>query len=464
MCKFENGLNHKQQTTNHKQFFRMKYAFIFITCLCCSMTKAQQILTLDDAMSAALKNNYDILMSRNDSISYALNRYYSFGAFLPQLNGLAGTTWNTNNQELKFVSRDASGKDSIVQRNGVKSSNINYSVNLSWTLFDGMKMFATREKLYELERLGALEVKTQMVNSIAAVIKNYFNIVRQKQQLKAIEEQMSIDEERVKLADKKLSVGLGSKPELLQAKVDWNAQKAAQLTQQTLIAQLRDQLNQLIGFKTGSVYDVSDSIPLNTTLQFGAFAQQFEQTNPSLLYAQKNIDIAKLAVKEQKAGLLPTVSFNSAYNFSRTNNSLAVNLFQPFFNRNKGFNYGFGLNVPILNGFNQRRLIRQAQITEHYQELNYLNLRSQVDVGLTNAFKDYELQKQLLDLENDNIALAKENVAIALERFKQGVSTYLELREAQKSLEDAYNRLIAARYNTKVAETELLRLKGDILR
>jgi outer membrane protein len=83
---------------------------------------------------------------------------------------------------------------------------------------------------------------------------------------------------------------------------------------------------------------------------------------------------------------------------------------------------------------------------------------------LSNSFKDYELQKNLLALEEDNIALAKENVMIALERFRQGVSTFLELREAQISLQDAYNRLIAARYNTKLAETELLRLKGDLVR
>jgi outer membrane protein TolC len=99
-----------------------------------------------------------------------------------------------------------------------------------------------------------------------------------------------------------------------------------------------------------------------------------------------------------------------------------------------------------------------------YQQINYEKQRSLVDVGVSNAFKDYELQKQLLALEEDNITLARENVAIALERFKQGVSTYLELREAQISLQDAYNRLIAARYNTKLAETELLRLKGDLLR
>jgi outer membrane protein TolC len=223
-------------------------------------------------------------------------------------------------------------------------------------------------------------------------------------------------------------------------------------------------LNQLICFKTGSVYDVTDSIHINTGLEFGLFATKIEDTNPSLLFARKNIDIARITLRERKADLFPTLSFNSAYNFQQSDNNTVVNLNQPFFSKNKGFNYGFGLNVPILNGFNSKRLIKQAQIDIRYQQLFYENQKSLVDAGVSSAFKDYELQKQLLQLEEDNIKLAKENVTIALERFRQGVSTNLELREAQRSLEDAYNRLIAARYNTKLAETELLRLKGDLVK
>ena len=422
------------------------------------------MLTVEDAIAAALRSNYDILMSRNDSASFALDNSYAWAAFLPQLNASAGAVWNRNNQNVTFRKRDGSGGDSSVARDAVKQSNLNYSINLNWTLFDGFRMFATREKLAEFQVLGELGVKNQVVNTVANVINNYYNIVRQKQQLRAIEEQMSINEELVKIADRKLSVGLGAKPELLQARVDLNAQKAARLQQQTLIAQLRDQLNQLIGFKTGSVYQVTDSIPINTSLQFGDFATHIEDTNPGLLYARKNIDIARITLRERRADLFPTLSFNSAYNFSQNNNSVVVNLNQPFFNRNKGFNYGFGLSVPILNGFNTRRLIKQAQIDIRYQQLYYENQRSIVDAGLSNAFKDYELEKQLLQLEEENITLAKENVNIALERFRQGVTTNLELREAQRSLEEAYNRLIAARYNTKVAETELLRLKGDLVR
>ena len=208
---------------------------------------AQQVLTVEDAIAASLRSNYDILMSRNDSASFALDNSYAWAAFIPRLNGSANAIWNKNNQDLTFRKRDGSGGDSTVTRDAVKTNNLNYGVNLNWTLFDGFKMFATRDKLAEFQVLGELGVKTQVVNTVASVINNYYNIVRQKQQLRAVEEQMSINEERVRLADRKLSVGLGSKPELLQAKVDLNAQIAARLQQQVLIAQLRDQLNQLIG-------------------------------------------------------------------------------------------------------------------------------------------------------------------------------------------------------------------------
>ncbi len=436
----------------------MRIFVLFVFLSSAFQVRAQQVLTLEDAVAAALKSNYDIRMSQNDSASYALDNSYAYAAFLPRLNGTASKTWNVNSQKQELQD----GRKPSAS--GVRSNNLSAAVTLNWTLFDGLKMFATREKLGEFERLGALGVKNQVVNTVASVVTNYFNIVRQKQQLKAIEEQITINEERVKLADMKLSVGLGSKPELLQARVDLNAQKANRLQQLTLIAQLRDQLNQLTGFRQGSVYEVQDSIPINTNLQYGDLKNNLETSSPALLFAKKNIDIAELTVKERKADLLPILSFNSGYSFSRTQNKTVINTFTALLNQNNGFNYGFGLTVPIFNGFNTRRLIKQAQLDVRYQQLFYENQRSLVDVGLSNAFKNYELQKSLLALEESNIDFAKENVTIALERFRQGVSTYLELKDAQQSLEDAYNRLIAARFNTKVAETELLRLKGDLVK
>lgn len=435
-----------------------RFKLFLLLLLPVSASAQQTVLTLEEAIASALQSNYNILLVKNDSSAFALDRSFTYAAFIPRLNGSAQKVWNNNAQKQELP--NGSKRDT----SGIKSNNLQASINLNWTLFDGLKMFITRDRLVELDRLGGLTVKNQVVATVADVVNNYYNIVRSKLQLKAIDEQISINEERVKLADRKFSVGLGAKPELLQAKVDLNARKAARLRQLTLIDQLKEQLNQVMAVGLSTIYNVIDSIPINTELQYGDLQNNITNTNPSLLIARKNIEISKLIVRERKAERFPILTFNSAYNFSRTENKAVINQFTPLFNQNKGFNYGFGLSVPILNNFNTKRLIQQAQLEVLYQEIFLKNQLSLVDLALSNAFKNYELEKKSLALEEENISLARENVSIALERFRQGVSTYLELRDAQISLEQALDRLIAARYNTKLAETELLRLKGDLVR
>ena len=432
-------------------------SFLFFSILFYFPAKGQEVLTLEEAIATALNNNYDIQLARNDSMVAALDYSYRDAIFLPRLNATGSNVWNRNKQNQEFSTG--------TKREGkVRTTSLVGSVNLNWTLFDEFKMFATRDKAAELIKLGELGIKNQVINTVAEVINTYYNIVRQKQQLRAIEEQMSISQTRVTLAERRLDIGVGTKPDVLQSKVDLNAQKASQLEQQTLIIQLKDQLNQVMNVRNPAGYDVYDTIPLNMALNIGDLQAGIDRTNPLLQISRKNIDIAGLTLKERKAERFPTVSFNSAYNFSRTNNDVALNPALPVFNQNKGPNFGFTATVPILNNFNQSRLIKQALLDIQYQELIYQNQRSELDLAVLNAFSEYEQQKKALVLEEENILLAKENVSIALEVYRLGASTIIQLREAQKSLEDAYNRLISARYNTKLAETELLRLKGDLVR
>jgi outer membrane protein TolC len=302
-----------------------------------------------------------------------------------------------------------------------------------------------------------------MISSVASLLVNYYNIVHQKQQLKAVEEQMSINEERVKLAEKKLSVGLGAKPELLQAKVDLNAQRSARLKQQTLIAQLKEQLNLIMNIPSIVGYEVYDSIVINNRILLQDLISGLENTSPTLLITKKNIDISQLVLKERQADRYPIVSFNSNYNYSKTDNQAVVNPFTPLYSRNNGFNYGLGVTIPILNGLNAKRLIQQSQLDIAFLKLSFQSQQATINTAIAKAYKEYTMQQQALLLEEDNILLAKENVFISLERYRLGVSTYLELRETQKSLEDAYTRLLAARYNTKLSEIELMRLNGNLM-
>jgi outer membrane protein TolC len=434
---------------------------ILICCLLLSAihASAQQVLTVEQAIDLALKNNYDIRLAKNDAAIAANDYAYANWAFAPRLNGSASRVWNTTRTKQEFV--NGSKRDT----SGIHSNNFTGNVTLSWTLFDGLKMFATRQKLEAMRDLGDAAMKDALITTVANVIASYYAVVQGKQQLHNLSEQLAIGDERVKLSDAKFQTGLGPKTDWLQSKVDYNALKASYLRQQTVIDQGKVILNQYMAIEGGNTqYEVQDSIPLNTDLAYGKMRDEMLQRNTSLMVAKQNLNVSQLALKESKGDYFPVISFNSAYNFTKVNSNAATNSFSPIFNQNGVFNYGFSATIPIFNGLNVHRQVKNAELNVNYQQLSLENTRTKVDMALSNAFKDYEYYKTALDLEDENLGLARENAMVALERFKQGVSTTIEVKDAQQSLEDAYNRLINARYNIKLAETQLLRLNGDLIK
>jgi outer membrane protein len=440
----------------------MKLRFLALTSILFaghfSSVAQQEQVTLERAVQLALEKNYDVKVAENAATSAETDKDYAWGAFAPQITANASTLRTLNDQELRFAdeTRNNSGP--------TESVNTNVNVQLNWTLFDGTRMFAARQRVGALDRQSELALKDQMVNTISSVITNYYDIVRQKQQLKAIQEQMSVSEERVKLAERKLQVGTGIKPELLQARVDYNAQRTQVIQQESTIQQLKQQLNVLTGMQLPSVYEVADSILIDLNLNAPSLIENAENTNFTLMAARQTMNIAEFSVRENRANYFPTVNFNAAYSWNENDNRILLNPFGPTYNLSDGFNYGFTLSLPILNNFNNRRLTQQAKINVNRQSVLYDQSKAVVNAGLNNAYVNYENAKKILVIEEETIGLAKENVFIALEGFKRGVTTFIELRTAQQSLADAYNRLISARFNTKVAETELLRLSGALLK
>lgn len=430
---------------------------LLIFLLAISLSASAQTLTVEQAIATSLQNNYDIRLSRNDSLLAALDYAFSEYAFYPRLNAQAGITFNNNNQ--KQVLADGTKRET----SGIRSTASNASINLNWTLFDGLRMFIARRRLGQLVELGEIQIKAQVINSVAEVMRLYYDISRQQQQLNAIEEQITLASDRLRLAQYRFEYGTGIKSDVLQAQIDLNAQRSLQLTQRTNILKLKEQLNNLLALSPTTQFDVLDTIPVATSLTLDSIQPGVLTTNPQLLLARKNLDIAGLLLEERRAERFPTVSFNSAYNFSRTNNNTVINPFQPLFNQNHGFNYGFTAVIPIFNGFATRRNIQAAQLDIDYQRLVYERDLANITTSVSVAYRDYSLHLQTLALEEENIKLVRENLFIARERYRLGVTTFLEMRIAEQSLADAQTRLIQARYNTKVAEIELRRLNGTLV-
>jgi outer membrane protein TolC len=273
---------------------------------------------------------------------------------------------------------------------------------------------------------------------------------------------MQLASDRLRLAQYRFDIGVGIKPDVLQAQIDFNNSKAAQLNQLALIEQRRQTLNQVMNVAPAATYKVSDTIPVKGDLILGNLLANLSP--PELQLTRTNIRAAELNVQLAKSARYPTVTLNSAYNFARSSSNQVINQFSPLFNLNRGFNYGITATIPIFNNFSVRQQIRQAELAVRFQELNYQSQTSLLNASLANAFTSYQTQRQVVETLDTSVVLARENLFIERERYRLGRTTFIELRQAEENVTTTITNLINARYNLKVAETELLRLRGELVR
>ena len=172
---------------------------------------------------------------------------------------------------------------------------------------------------------------------------------------------------------------------------------------------------------------------------------------------QKQVDVAKLSLKETNALLLPRLNFNAGYNYLRSNNTVG-NLKT---NNSFGPQIGGTLSIPLYQGGNVSRQIKVSTIQLKTTEYDLENAKLALNTQLVNALTDFEAQKNLLTIEKNNHALAKENLEISIQRLRLGETTTLETKLAQESYQDSLTRLLNFEYNLKVAETMLKQLLAE---
>jgi outer membrane protein len=421
---------------------------IFIFILSVSYAQAQQILTSDDAVNIALKNNYDILVATNNAEIARLNNTSGNAGMLPDLAATSSENYSLNNVDQKIASGNVTSYDNS------RTNSFNAGVELNWTLFDGGKMFITKNKLNEIQTLGEIEFKDQVLQTVYDVIVAYYNVVRQIQQLVSINEAIRKNETVVKILNTSFTAGLSPKTNLLQAQIDLNVYRENAVDQEGEIITAKRILNSLLSRDANTPFEVTDTIVFDYVPDKEELTRKIFESNTSVLIGKKQVDIANLGLKEYKTALLPRLKFNAGYNFLKNDYSEGSILM----NQAYGPQIGGTLSIPIYQSGNASRQIRTARLQLQSTEYNLESISLQVNSELQNTLTIYEKQQQLLEIERNNTALARENLDITIERLRLGQTTSLELHQAQENYVDSYTRLINFEYFLKVAETKLKQL------
>ena len=433
----------------------MKKHLIATIIICCAAGSlpAQHHYTLKSCLETGLEKNYSIRMVRNEEQISKNNATIANAGYLPTLDLSAGYSGNINNTET--TTRETGEKSKTT---GVFDKTLNAGLNLSWTLFDGFKIQANYARLKELERQGETMTRIAIEDFIAELTAEYYNYIQQQIRLKNFRYAMSLSKERLRIVEERYIVGNFSRLDLQQARVDYNADHAQYMKQQESVETSRIRLNELMENQISQSITISDSIiDLNTLPSYEELWQSTKANNASLLKSGQNKKLASLEMKAVKSRNYPYLRVNAGYGYTLNKYEISNTSRRD----NLGFNFGVTLGFNLFDG-NRRREIKNARIAIENARMQEAEIEHTLEADLSNLWQAYQNNIQMLKLERENLITAIENHEIASERYMLGNLSGIEMREAQKSLLDAEERLLSAEYDTKMCEISLLQLSGKI--
>ncbi|MEO8253422.1 MAG: TolC family protein [Flavobacterium sp.] len=428
------------------------YQLLILVLLSATPLQAQQTLSIEEALKIALENNYEIKIASNDLKVDQTNNTIGNAGMLPKVT--ASVVDNNNIQNISQTRSDGT----VNSLNNGKSNSLNYGVGLDWTIFDGMRMFAKRDQLNELQKLGESQLKLNILTKIGDVYATYYDLVQQQQQLKALDSTLVISDQRLTLAQNRFSIGKASKLETLNAQVDLNTDKVTLLKQKELYSNTKILLNQILARDTKIDFKVNDIFRVDSNLKLAELSDLAQKQNPQLETQIINKRIAELQLKQVKATRYPTVKVNTGYNFADTQSSLGFTTQSS----TRGLNYGFSASLNLFDGLAQHRNEKIANLAIENAKIQIERQNLNLETQLATAYQTYLTNLELIQLEEKNQTIAKQNLEITLDKFHIGTITTLEFRTAQLNYVNATVRYSNAQFEAKLSEIALKELAGKL--
>ena len=415
---------------------------------------SQPSLPLSQAIELGLKNNYSILLEKNQAQIDINNNTIGNAGFLPSLSlGITqnNTLANTHQEQSSGTVKDVSN---------AKSSSLSAGVALNWTVFDGMNMFVSKKMLSVLEDLGQNGTRIVIEGTVSDITLTYYAIIQLGKLVRVAQDAVNLSVQRKTIAAAKVSLGAGSQLMLLQSTVDLNADSTRLIRNNTALVNLRVDLNRLLARDVTTSFSITDSISLNEPVVYDALVNRALTQNSQLIAARLNQAISRLGLKEAQSDRYPTVGLTAGYSYGTLNSQTGFLQY----NQSYGPSYGFNISYNLFNGFNVNRAVKNAKVLMNSGELSTEETGQNLRAELLKLHNLFNSNLEVVKMQLANVSVARENVDIAFEKYKLGSINDIELREIQKKLIDAEYELISAQFEAKKAEVELVRLSGGLLR
>jgi len=421
----------------------------------CLQMQGQQILQKSEAIALALENNYGIKTANNNVIIAENNSDVLNSGYLPSLSGNAGATLDVQNTEGQLVNGETRTAD------GVETKRYNASVNLNYTLFDGLGRYYNYKRLKEAYQLSELQARETIENTITQLLSVYFEVAQNTENLQTLTKVLDISKERLIRANYQFEFGQNNKLGVLNAEVDINNDSINIITaKQRLISSKRD-LNLVMGNALKTEFSIDTTVVFLLQLKKEILLSKLKTNNVNLLQIDKNINISTYDIKANKSTYLPTLGLSGSYGWNELSNDnpLAFTIQ----NTNTGFSTGLNLTWNLFDGGSSMTRIKNAKINLENQELQKNEISLTIERDFNNAWDDYQNKLEIYRIQESNIITSKNNFDRTNEQFKIGRATSIEFRQAQINLLNAQLSENRAKYQAKTAEILVLQISGELL-
>ncbi|WP_254411223.1 TolC family protein [Dyadobacter diqingensis] len=418
----------------------------------CSNSADSLQITLDEAISIALKNSLEIQIAKNDVEANTLLNNYGVAGGLPTVNANASNTEQIQNitQELQTGAG--------TKRRGAEGNNTSAGITASLLLYNGKRVVATKKRLAELQYQSSEVLNSQIQNTIAAVMTSYYDVVRQLSYINTVKFSIAASQKRLEIIEVRKTAGMANNADLFQAQIDLNTLNQTLITQQLAVDVAKSELLRLLALDPKSPVAIKDTILVEQGLQIDNVLDKLA-ANADIKAAENQIRISELIVKETAALRYPTVRLNLGYNYTRNQSTAGFTLL----NKVTAPSAGVTLAVPIYNGGAFKRQQQAAQINSSSAKTQKQILVRDYSAQAVKMFQTYQSSLEQLESQKANYKLSQQLLDLTLQRFQLIQATIIDVREAQRSFEEAGYRLINLNYAAKSSEIELKRLTNTLM-
>ena len=433
------------------------YIFSIILIGIACHTNAQEVMTLEKAISIGIEENFQIRIDEANILIADNNDSWARAGKGPtvDLNANLSPTLVNDNNPASFL-------------NGVYfASGLGASIDVSWTLFAGGRVAITKNQFQTITEQQRLVKETGINNLIRDIYQSYQNVLLQQERLRVLEESAELSNNRL---------------EYEQVKKEFGASNSFNISQfeEAIISDSINIINQidLIHSTKRTLYSVL-SIPADQDYKFnGALSVDLEEVDErklkSLLseanYTLRTLkiiqDLSVLNSQLAEAAKRPLVNVSTSigvsenyFKFFKDN----PNTGEPFagaFSNRINLGAGVNLNYNLYDGGIRNKDIENAKIQEDIAQLDILNatveLNNQIDILIGN----YNSQKQVLLMNERQIDVVARNLIMAEERYKAGNISSVDYRAIQNQFLNAAFTKTNSIYNLLITKSEIDWLAG----